>query len=242
MSTTWTFSADDIAPAPETVYGLQGIPKDAPIPERVEALFATSLVMFRATVEAQGIMAPIAKEAFAKIYAGEGRNEPITPVGGIFPQADDLALFAVTLGPRISAEIDERFRVRDVAVASMLDAIASAAADRTAERLQHRYEEALAPVDQTERRRGVLRYSPGYCGWHVSGQRKLFDYLRPERIGLSLRTSFLMEPLKSVSGVFIAGPREIHEFPDAYDFCNNCDAHGCRERIESLYEDPLRSS
>jgi len=240
MNTTLTFSADDIAPAPEAAYGLQGIPKDAPIPERVEALFAASLVLFRATVDAHGMMAPITREEFAKVYMGEGRNEPITPVGGIFPQADDLALFAVTLGPRISAEIDDRFRVRDVALASMLDAVASAAADRTAEMLQNRYEASLAPRDRRERRRGVLRYSPGYCGWHVSGQRKLFDYLRPERIGLSLRASFLMEPLKSVSGVFVAGPREIHEFPDAYNFCSGCDTHGCRERIESLYVDASR--
>ena len=95
----------------------------------------------------------------------------------------------------------------------------------------------LAKNAQRTNRFAVLRYSPGYCGWHVSGQGKLFDYLRPERIGLSLRTSFLMEPLKSVSGVLVAGPKEIHEFSASYDFCSRCDTRGCRQRIRTLCEE-----
>ena len=82
---------------------------------------------------------------------------------------------------------------------------------------------------------GVLRYSPGYCGWHISGQRRLFDYLDPGQIGITLRESFLMDPLKSVSGVLIAGPREIHRFTDDYDFCDQCDTRGCRQRLRALY-------
>jgi hypothetical protein len=78
-----------------------------------------------------------------------------------------------------------------------------------------------------------LRYSPGYCGWHISGQRKLFDFLKPETIGISLRESHLMEPLKSVSGVVIVGPAGIHAFQDEYPFCERCKTHGCRERIGS---------
>ena len=57
---------------------------------------------------------------------------------------------------------------------------------------------------------GVLRYSPGYCGWHVSGQINLFNTLTPEKIGITLGESCLMNPLKSVSGVLVAGPPNIH--------------------------------
>ena len=245
MNATLTFSADEIAPTPETVYELQGIPATVPVPDRVDALYAKSLEFFRATVDARGIVAPITKEEFENVYEGEGRNEPDTPVADVFPHADDLALFAVTLGPRISVEIGHRFRADDLALASMLDSVASGAADRTADVLQNRYKESLkrhmaatlAKSPQRTNRFAVLRYSPGYCGWHVSGQRKLFDYLRPERIGLSLRASFLMEPLKSVSGVLVAGPREIHEFSASYDCCSRCDTRGCRERIQALCED-----
>lgn len=245
MNTTLTFSADEIAPTPEMVCALQGIPATVPVPDRVEALYAGSLEFFRATVDARGLVAPITKDVFENVYEGEGRNESDTPVADVFPHADYLALFAVTLGPRISVEIGNRFRANDLALASMLDSVASAAADRTADVLQNRYKESLkrhmsATLAKSARgtnRFAVLRYSPGYCGWHVSGQSKLFDYLRPERIGLSLRTSFLMEPLKSVSGVLVAGPREIHRFSDVYDFCSRCDTHGCRERIRTLCEE-----
>jgi hypothetical protein len=44
-----------------------------------------------------------------------------------------------------------------------------------------------------------------------------------------------MEPLKTISGVLIAGPRDIHDIADNYDFCERCDDHGCRERIRLLF-------
>lgn len=244
MNTTLTFSSCEIAPEPEAVYGHQGIPATAQIPKRVDALYAKALDRFGVTVDPRGVVAPITKTDFEEVYKGEGQNEPTTPVGDIAPRADDLALFAVTLGPRISAEIEQRHRANDLAQAYMLDSIASIAADRAAAILQDRWEDSLkrqsdgSPAESPQSRGGLraLRYSPGYCGWHVSGQRKLFDYLRPGRIGLSLRTSFLMDPLKSVSGVLVAGPKEIHDFPDTYNFCSDCDTRGCRERIQELCE------
>ncbi len=245
MKTSLTFSSREIAPEPGAVYGHQGIPATAQIPTHVEALYAKALDRFEVTVDPRGVVAPITRTDFEDVYEGEGRNELTTPVGDIVPRADYLALFAVTLGPRISAEIEERFHANDFAQAYMLDSIASVAADRAADILQDRYEgslgrqreRTLAKSPQSKSSLGVLRYSPGYCGWHVSGQRKLFDYLRPGRIGLSLRTSFLMAPLKSVSGLLAAGPKEIHDFPDTYDFCSHCATRGCRERIQELWED-----
>ena len=80
----------------------------------------------------------------------------------------------------------------------------------------------------------LLRYSPGYCGWHVSGQKRLFEFLQPQQIGITLRESFLMQPLKSISGVMIAGPIDIHRFKNDYPFCERCETEGCRERIRAL--------
>ncbi|UCE26659.1 MAG: hypothetical protein JSW52_09965, partial [Candidatus Coatesbacteria bacterium] len=82
---------------------------------------------------------------------------------------------------------------------------------------------------------GVLRYSPGYCGWDISGQKKLFEYLKPNDVGITLRESYLMEPLKSVSGVIVAGPAEIHDFELNYPFCRDCVTKFCRDRIKSVH-------
>jgi hypothetical protein len=80
----------------------------------------------------------------------------------------------------------------------------------------------------------VLGYSPGYCGWHISGQKKLFAYLHPERIGITLNNSYLMTPLKSVTGVLVAGPPEIHRFKPDFPFCRHCRTYSCLERFKHL--------
>jgi cobalamin-dependent methionine synthase I len=96
------------------------------------------------------------------------------------------------------------------------------------------YHEGLSKQGADNPSMRLLRYSPGYCGWHVSGQRALFDVLRPEEIGITLRESFLMEPLKSISGVIVGGPAEIHSFENSYPFCADCEDRSCRKRIQSI--------
>ena len=85
---------------------------------------------------------------------------------------------------------------------------------------------------------GTVRYSTGYCGWHMSGQKKLFGFLHPEDIGIMLLDSYLMKPLKSISGVIVVGEKEIHRFKDSYPFCSDCKTHSCRKRIKALFDAP----
>ena len=50
--------------------------------------------------------------------------------------------------------------------------------------------------------RHSLPYSPGYCGWDIREQQKLFSLFPPQPCGITLSDSFLMSPVKSVSGFF----------------------------------------
>ena len=131
-------------------------------------------------------------------------------------------------------EIKSRFDQGDLAIGAMLDSAASAAADKLAAITESRFKARLIADGRANSDVGVMRYSPGYCGWHISGQKKLFEKINPEQVGIALRDSFLMEPLKSVSGVIIAGPVEIHNFRMSYRYCDKCQARGCRERIRTL--------
>lgn len=71
------------------------------------------------------------------------------------------------------------------------------------------------------------RFSPGYCGWHVSEQPKLFSLFEEERpCGIELTESCLMLPVKSVSGVIGVGP-EVRYLPYS---CNICDMKMCYKR------------
>jgi hypothetical protein len=168
---------------------------------------------------------------FESIYQGEGLNERTTPLDTMYKRADSLALFVVTIGQEVSQKIDELFKKHEYAHAGMLDAFASAGAENVADIVEMHYARRLTNDDAM-----VMRYSPGYCGWHVSGQKRLFAFLKPEEVGVTLLDSCLMKPLKSISGVFVAGAKEIHIFSDTYPFCSECQTHSCQSRMQQLSE------
>jgi hypothetical protein len=230
-----TLTRADVTPARTAVLAQLGIPPTADLPPRTEALLASAGELFAAHVAPAGVLAELPPEVFAPVYRGEGRNAPESPVAVIAGRAQHLALFAVTLGQAIGDSLGRLFAAEDFALAYTLDAMASVAADGAAEVAERCYEMDLRARGWSVPDGAALRYSPGYCGWDVSGQRRLFAALQPGRIGLTLTDSCLMQPLKSVSGVLIAGPRAIHRFPPTYDFCDRCEARTCRDRLVALF-------
>lgn len=224
----------EIAPDITGVLATQGIPPGTPPPDRVKALYDDAEKIFTNLALPAGIMADIGIEEFAEIYPASGQNEPDTPLEHIFPKAKNLALAAFTLGPEVSREIEEQLKSTGFALGYMLDAIASYSADRASVVLQGIFHRRLREQGQAEENDSVLMYSPGYCGWHIGGQQPLFQYLQPETIGIRLNASFLMTPLKSISGVLVSGPREIHQFINHYPFCSQCRSKNCRDRIKSV--------
>jgi len=236
MTETITFSTEEAAPDRNAVFEGQGIPAGVGVTQDIEDLYNTALDVLSDSAAPVAMFAEISKVDFALVYRGEGFNEPSTPVKDISARAEQLALFALTLGKSISEIITERFEAGDFAVASMLDSAASAAADRLAGIVEKRLIELLVSKGLATPSTTVLGYSPGYCGWHMSGQEKLLDFLQPGRIGISLTESFLMQPLKSISGVLVAGPADIHRFANSYPVCALCDTQSCRKRIRALPE------
>jgi hypothetical protein len=234
MNPTIELHAAEILPARTEALKNQGIGPGDRISPAIEALANEAFALFETVAVPRGVVREIPRAAFERVFRGEQRNEERTPVGDIYGRAEHLALFAVTIGPEVVREIDRRFKANDLALGAMLDSVASAGADRLAQIVERKFAEQLRAEGRSGPDTRVLRYSPGYCGWHISGQRALFEELRPERIGITLRDSFLMEPLKSVSGVLIAGSGDIHNFRMAYRYCENCAARGCRERIRNL--------
>jgi hypothetical protein len=224
-------SLDQIKPDPTGVFQSQGIPPGTTLPEKVKELYDSAGKLFFKLAAPVGIIADISIEEFAKIYPGNGNNEPDTPLEHIFPRANHLALFAFTLGKEISREIQRQLKDKNLAKGYMLDTVASYCTDKASEAAQTIFQDQLVSKYQISESSRVLLYSPGYCGWHVSGQKKLFAYLEPEEIGIHLNESFLMVPLKSISGVLVSGDTEIHQFVNNYPFCATCQTHNCRQRI-----------
>jgi len=76
-----------------------------------------------------------------------------------------------------------------------------------------------------------LRFSPGYCDWPVTEQKKLFELLEPHKAGVDLTESCLMRPRKSISGVIPLFPADNgHQQQNDYNPCWECKKSDCIAR------------
>jgi len=231
------FPVRSCLPEADAVLSEQGIPEGRADRRIVEAL-AEALDLFAGLAEPAGITADVSVDEFGRIFRGAGRNAPDNPLANIYPKARGLALFAVTVGPKPEKLVARLFEEGKFELGYLLDAVASSAADRLAEQVQNTWALSVlnpkSKIQNPKPRDVVLRYSPGYCGWDLTGQRALFRRLGPARIGIRLRRSCLMEPLKSVSGVIVLAAPEAHRFRNDFPFCSTCATKSCRARIAGL--------
>lgn len=231
-----SIAVNDTVPSAQSILAAQGLPRGESPDERIRRLADSAVSTYLQLAKPAGILSGIGKAEFRDVYAGEGLNADETPLEPIFESADTLCLFAVTVGPEITDRISDLFNQRDFAPGSMLDSAASEGAENTAAWIEKFYSDYLTSIERNDETIGVLRFSPGYCGWHVSAQRKLFRYLDPSAIGITLTESCLMQPLKSISGVIVSGRKEIFDYEDAFPFCSECSDHSCVERVKAVLE------
>jgi hypothetical protein len=234
MSEIITIRADEILPSSEALLVAQGVRVTEKAPLRVAELAERAQTLFGELAQPSAIIREVTATEFAPIYAGMGRNESPGPIEALFPHSDRLALFALTVGEAVCRKISDLFSDHEYALGALVDSAASEGADAASRRLEQIYEGRWRGNGEMPDSSIVLSYSPGYCGWHISAQRALFEALQPEQIGITLRESFLMEPIKSISGVLIAGARDLHMFNSVYPFCRQCHSQPCRARIAAL--------
>lgn len=224
----------DILPSRAAVLASQGIVAENLAPARILALADQALALLGEQVQARGQWRRVDASTLSRVYEGQGRNAP-GPILDVARQALHQVLFVVTLGQRVCDAIAALFAAHDFALASFLDGAASEMADRASTWMEWQAAQALGAEHDPGHL--VLAYSPGYCGWHLSGQAALFDQLEPATIGVQLTESFLMSPVKSVSGVLLDGPPAIHRIEARYGFCANCRSRSCVVRRRFI-DDP----
>ncbi len=212
----------------------QGMPKNSVVQDKIKSLAEKAINTFSLNSSPLSIISEISISKFDEIFEGEGNNEKETPLKNIYPSADHLALFAITMGSKISEEIEYLFNTDDFALGSMLDAAASLAADRSTIFLETYFNDKISKDSAESSDNIVMSYSPGYCGWNINAQKKLFEYLKPGKIGIKLNESFLMTPLKSVTGVLVRGDKEIHLFESSFSFCFSCIDKTCYDRMDRI--------
>ena len=224
----------DILPGREAVLLSQGIPKNAEIKGVIQELLTEAIAIFSAKAQPIGILSEVSIKEFRGIFNGKGQNAPDPVLQNIFPRAESLALFALTMGSQVSDSIEDCFKKDDFALGAMLDSVASLGAENSVGEYEKYFLKVPSNAKNASTAMHVLGYSPGYCGWHISAQEKLFTFLHPEKIGISLNDSCLMTPIKSVTGVLVKGRKEIHIFNSGFSFCTVCTHKSCHQRIKKL--------
>ena len=136
--------------------------------------------------------------------------------------SDESVCFVGTIGRGIEREIKRLMRDNSLADAYIVDAIGSVAVESMVEQFQHH-------MDCRYRKEGkavTLRFSPGYCDWPITEQKKLFRVFDPEEINVDLLDSCLMRPRKSISGIFGVAPTA----GSSYNPCVHCKKLDCEAR------------
>jgi hypothetical protein len=133
--------------------------------------------------------------------------------------AEKVALFICTAGPEVGLRSRRSMKEGDLLRGYVYDVIGSEVVENAADRMQEELRLSVAG----EGLKITNRFSPGYCGWDVAEQHKLFGFFPDNYCGITLTESALMNPVKSVSGLIGIG-REVLNAP--YQ-CHLCDDKYC---------------
>lgn len=115
--------------------------------------------------------------------------------------SEAYVLFLCTAGTEFECYQQQLKAEGDMLRTFIADALGSVIAERTADRMEQHVQESIQKLGWFH----TNRFSPGYCGWHVSEQQRLFPLFGGQTCGIRLTDSSLMVPIKSVSGVMGVG-------------------------------------
>jgi len=138
---------------------------------------------------------------------------------GQMKKSDSIAIFLCTAGPELGKRSREAMRDGDLLKGYVYDVIGSEVVEAAADLMQDELEASIRGSGK-----GITnRFSPGYCGWEVIEQHKLFAFLPYNFCGIRLTPSALMDPVKSISG-FIGIGENVKRMPYT---CSLCDMNDC---------------
>jgi hypothetical protein len=113
----------------------------------------------------------------------------------------------------------------DIARIYIADIVGSIIVEKVADKMERELDSYL--METHPEWHHTNRFSPGYCGWHVSEQYKLFSLFPEEKpCGVTLTSSSLMLPIKSVSGIIGLGEK-VRRLEYS---CGLCNAENCYKR------------
>lgn len=144
-------------------------------------------------------------------------------IGSYLSGMTHVCLFVATAGKEYAAYLHRLKAQNNIVKEYVADSVGSVIAEACVTLLGEE-------LDKDSKLRHSLPYSPGYCGWDIREQQKLFSLFPPEPCGITLSESSLMSPVKSVSGFFGLGEELSHQ-PYRCEICNNKQCYKRKEKI-----------
>jgi hypothetical protein len=143
-------------------------------------------------------------------------------VYGQIKKSDLIAIFLCTAGEEIGIRSRKAMLERDLLKGYIYDVVGSLIVEAAADLMQNELEKSMV----SSGKKITNRYSPGYCGWDVAEQHKLFQLVADNYCGIRLTQSALMDPVKSMSGIIGIGENVKY---NPYT-CSLCDLKDCNYR------------
>jgi len=134
-------------------------------------------------------------------------------------KADSVAIFLCTAGSAIGNLSRKAMKDGDLLTGYIYDAIGSEVVESAVDLMQENLQQEMNSAGK----KITNRYSPGYCGWDVVEQQKLFHLMPGNFCGVTLNDSSLMNPEKSVSGFIGIGENVKYN----HYTCTICDMKDC---------------
>jgi len=233
--------AEEVTPTTLDVLKAQGM-TGRKLPDRIRILLDQAMELFKELADPKGILQQWPVNDFEAVYDHNESNDPDGPVRTIVPKADAIAFFVATLGNELLVKSSELFKQGGAPLGYMLDAVNSSAGEQLGKMMGKRFVDLLPEELRSQKVLASQYYCPGHCGWDISGQEKLFEVVHPEEIGIDLKKHHAMYPLKSISGILVAGDMDTHRFSPKFSFCKDCKESKCVERLATLEEEnPLQT-
>ena len=139
-----------------------------------------------------------------------------------FKKTEYFAILLATIGNQAETLSKQFINQNDLLMGYSLDIASSELVEKTIALVELKLNQIINKFNLGT----TNRYSPGYCGWNVSDQHKLFSFLPANFCGITLNNSAMMIPIKSVSAVVGIGKNAVKE---EYE-CEICDIDFCYKR------------
>ena len=137
---------------------------------------------------------------------------------GQIRKSESIAIFLSTAGSEIGIRSRRAMQERDLLRGYIYDVIGSEIVEAAADLMQEDLKQTMLESGY----KITNRYSPGYCGWDVAEQHRLFQLLPENYCGIKLTPSALMDPVKSASGIIGIG-RDVKYNPYTCRMCSQDD-------------------